>query len=99
MLDSNPFAHLHRTPGKIDEIRDIAKRHGALIVEDAAESCGASYQGVKTGNYGMVGILSGNGNKIITGSSGFLLTNDLEDANKARKWSTQSRASTPLASA
>lgn len=89
-------AHLYGTPGKIDEIRAIAKQHGALIVEDAAESFGASYQGVQTGGFGTVGILSGNGNKIITGSSGgFLLTNDLEDANKARKWSTQSREDAP----
>ena len=89
-------AHLYGTPGKIDEIRAIAKQHGALIVEDAAESFGASYQGAQTGNFGTVGILSGNGNKIITGSSGgFLLANDLEDANKARKWSTQSRENAP----
>lgn len=89
-------AHLYGTPGKIDEIRAIAKQHGALIVEDAAESFGASYQGAQTGAFGTVGILSGNGNKIITGSSGgFLLTNDLEGANKARKWSTQSRENAP----
>ena len=89
-------AHLYGTPGKIDEIKAIAEQYGALIVEDAAESFGASYQGVQTGSFGTVGILSGNGNKIITGSSGgFLLTNDLEDTNKARKWSTQSRENAP----
>lgn len=85
-------AHLYGTPGKIDEIRRIADKHGALIVEDAAESFGASYKGVQTGCFGDLSILSGNGNKIITGSSGgFLLTDELEDANKVRKWSTQSR--------
>lgn len=90
------LAHLYGTPGKINEIKAIADKHGALIVEDAAESFGASYQGVQTGNFGTVGILSGNGNKIITGSSGgFLLTNSLEDSNKARKWSTQSREDAP----
>ena len=85
-------AHLYGTPGKIDEIRAIADKYGALIVEDAAESFGASYKGVQTGCFGDVSILSGNGNKIITGSSGgFLLTDELEEANKVRKWSTQSR--------
>ena len=85
-------AHLYGTPGKVDEIRAIADKHGALIVEDAAESFGATYKGIQTGCFGEVSILSGNGNKIITGSSGgFLLTESLEDANKVRKWSTQSR--------
>ena len=85
-------AHLYGIPGKIDEIRAIADKHGALIVEDAAESFGSTYKGVQTGCFGDVSILSGNGNKIITGSSGgFLLTDSLEDANKIRKWSTQSR--------
>ena len=85
-------AHLYGTPGKIDEIKEIADRHDALIVEDAAESFGASYKGKQTGCFGDVSIISGNGNKIITGSSGgFLLTDSLEDANKVRKWSTQSR--------
>ena len=85
-------AHLYGTPGKVEEIKRIAKEHNALIVEDAAESFGASYKGVQTGCFGDVSILSGNGNKIITGSSGgFLLTDSLEEANKVRKWSTQSR--------
>ena len=85
-------AHLYGTPGKIDEIRAVADKHGALIVEDAAESFGAAYKGIQTGCFGDVSIISGNGNKIITGSSGgFLLTDSLEDANKVRKWSTQSR--------
>jgi len=85
-------AHLYGTPGKIDEIRSIADAHGALIVEDAAESFGATYKGVQTGCFGTLSILSGNGNKIVTGSAGgFLLTDEIEDANKVRKWSTQSR--------
>lgn len=85
-------AHLYGTPGKIDEIQAIADKHGALIVEDAAESFGATYKGVQTGCFGTESILSGNGNKIVTGSSGgFLLTDSQEDANKVRKWSTQSR--------
>lgn len=85
-------AHLYGTPGKIDEIQAIAKKHGALIVEDAAESLGATYKGVQTGNFGTESVISFNGNKIITGSSGgMLLTDSEEDANKIRKWSTQSR--------
>ncbi len=85
-------AHLYGTPGKVEEIKRIADEHGALIVEDAAESFGATYKGVQTGSFGTLSILSGNGNKIVTGSSGgFLLTDEIEDANKVRKWSTQSR--------
>ena len=85
-------AHLYGTPGKADEIRRIADAHGALIVEDAAESLGATYKGIQTGTFGDIGIISFNGNKIITGSSGgMLLTKSKEDADKARKWSTQSR--------
>ena len=85
-------AHLYGTPGKIDEIRAIADKHGALIVEDAAESFGATYKGAQTGVFGDVGVISFNGNKIITGSSGgMILCKDRADAEKARKWSTQSR--------
>jgi len=86
------LAHLYGTPGKIDEIRKIADAHGALIVEDAAESFGATYKGVQTGMFGDYSIISFNGNKIVTGSSGgMVLTDSLEDANKVRKWSTQAR--------
>jgi len=86
------FAHLYGTPGKIDEIKKICDRHGAMIVEDAAESLGATYKGKQTGCFGDYNAISFNGNKIITGSSGgMLLTDDEEAANKARKWSTQSR--------
>ena len=122
------IAHLYGTPGKIDEIRRIANEHRALIVEDAAESFGATYKPAdlslyefsknmpspgtsgadgsagncadsaaedgfqQTGMFGDVSILSFNGNKIVTGSAGgLLLTDSLEDANKVRKWSTQSR--------
>ena len=90
------IAHLYGTPGKIDEIRAIADKHGALIVEDAAESLGATYKGVQTGTFGDYGAISFNGNKIITGSAGGLfLTDCKEDADKVRKWSTQSREAAP----
>ncbi len=89
-------AHLYGTPGKIKEIRQVCDKHGALIVEDAAESFGATYEGVQTGKFGDAGIISFNGNKIITGSAGgMFLTESLEDADKIRKWSTQSREDAP----
>ncbi len=90
------LANLYGTPAKIDEIRKIAKKYGALIVEDAAESLGATYKGKQTGTFGEYNCISFNGNKIITGSSGgMFLTNSLEDANKVRKWSTQAREDAP----
>ena len=89
-------AHLYGTPGKVDEIKAICDKHGATIVEDAAESLGATYKGKQTGTFGSYNCISFNGNKIITGSSGgMLLTDDLEAANKVRKWSTQSRENAP----
>lgn len=89
-------AHLYGTPGKIDEIKEICRRHGAVIIEDAAESLGATYKGVQTGSFGDYNAISFNGNKIITGSSGgMLLTDSLDAANKVRKWSTQSRENAP----
>lgn len=90
------MAHLYGTPGKVDEIRAIAEKYGALIVEDAAESLGATYKGKQTGTFGDFAVISFNGNKIITGSSGgMLLCKDKADADKIRKWSTQSREAAP----
>ena len=90
------IAHLYGTPGKIDEIRRIADAHGALIVEDAAESLGALYKGQETGSFGDYSCISFNGNKIITGSSGgMFLTDSKADADRVRKWSTQSREAAP----
>ena len=90
------LVHLYGTPAKVDEIKDICHRHGALLIEDAAESLGATYKDKQTGSFGDYGIISFNGNKIITGSSGgMLLVDDEYSANKARKWSTQSREAAP----
>lgn len=90
------IANLYGTPGKMDELRKIADVHGATIIEDAAESFGATYKGKQTGVFGDIAVISFNGNKIITGSAGgMLLTDDVEQANKARKWSTQSRENAP----
>lgn len=89
-------AHLYGTPGKIDELKAVADKHGAKIIEDAAESLGASYKGKQTGTFGDFNAISFNGNKIITGSSGgMFLTDCEEDANKVRKWSTQARENAP----
>lgn len=89
-------AHLYGTPGKIDEIKAVCDKHNAIIIEDAAESLGATYKGLQTGTFGSYNCISFNGNKIITGSSGgMLLTDDKAAADKVRKWSTQSRENAP----
>ena len=89
-------AHLYGTPGKIEELNKIIKEHNAVLVEDAAESLGATYKGRQTGTFGDYNILSFNGNKIITGSSGgCFLTDDEEASKKVRKWSTQAREAAP----
>lgn len=89
-------ANLYGTPAKLDEIRSICQQHGAVLIEDAAESFGATYKGKETGTFGAYNCISFNGNKIITGSSGgMVLTDDEEAANKVRKWSTQSRENAP----
>ena len=89
-------AHLYGTPGKIDEIRKIVEKNRAILIEDAAESFGATYKGKQTGSFGTYNVISFNGNKIITGScGGMLLTNDKKAAKLARKWSTQSREPAP----
>ena len=89
-------AHLYGTPAKMDEIKRICKAHNALIIEDAAESLGATYKGQQTGTFGDYNAISFNGNKIITGSSGgMFLTDSKADAEKVRKWSTQSRENAP----
>jgi len=88
--------HLYGVPCKMDEIRAIADKHGAIIIEDAAESFGATYKGQQTGTFGDIACISFNGNKIITGSSGGVLLTDYKSAaDVARKWSTQSRESAP----
>ena len=89
-------AELYGFPGRMDVIKKICEKHGALLVEDAAEAMGATIDGKQCGSFGDYSAISYNGNKIITGSSGgCLLTNDIEVANKARKWSTQARENAP----
>ena len=89
-------AELYGFPGRMDEIKRICEKHGALLIEDAAEAMGATIDGKQCGSFGDYSAISYNGNKIITGTSGgCLLTNSIEDANQARKWSTQSRENAP----
>ena len=86
------IANLYGFTGNLSRLVEICHEHGALVVEDAAESFGAAYNGIQTGMFGDISIISFNGNKIVTGSSGgLLLTDSPDDANKVRKWSTQSR--------
>ncbi len=89
-------AELYGFSGDIRKIKEICEAHGALLIEDAAEAMGATWQGHQCGSFGDYSAISYNGNKIITGSAGgCLLTNSIEDANKARKWSTQARENAP----
>lgn len=90
------LVHLYGTPAKLDEIMEICKKNNAILIEDAAESFGATYKGKQTGTFGSYNAISFNGNKIITGSAGgMLLTDSKKAAEKARKWSTQSRENAP----
>ena len=90
------LVHLYGTPSKMDEIVAICKEYGAVLVEDAAESLSATYKGKQTGTFGDYGIISFNGNKIITTSGGgMLITGDLETRQKAFFWATQAREKAP----
>lgn len=90
------YAELYGFPGRVDKIKEICERHGALLIEDAAEAMGATVFGRQCGSFGDYSAVSYNGNKIITGSSGgCFLTNDKATADRIRKWSTQSRESAP----
>ncbi len=89
-------ADLYGTPAKMEEIQEVCDQHDAVLIEDAAESLGASYKGKPSGSFGCYNCISFNGNKIITGSAGgCLVTDDKEAAEKAKKWSTQSREDAP----
>lgn len=89
-------AHLYGTPAKIDEIKDICRKHNAIFIEDAAESFSSKYKGIQTGTFGKYNIISFNGNKIITTSGGGMLLSDDEEAiKKAKFWATQARDKAP----
>ncbi|MDR2182967.1 MAG: aminotransferase class I/II-fold pyridoxal phosphate-dependent enzyme [Clostridiales bacterium] len=84
--------NLYGTPAKLDAIAEICRAHGAVLIEDAAESLGSTLHAKQTGGFGDIGILSFNGNKIITTSGGgMLLCNDESIVKKAKFWATQAR--------
>ena len=88
--------HLYGMPAKMDEISAIAKKHSITLIEDAAEALGSSYKGQKCGTFGDFGILSFNGNKIITTSGGgALVCKTKEDKQKAIFLATQARDDAP----
>lgn len=89
-------ANLYGTPARLDEIRSICDAHGAVMIEDAAESLSATYKQRQTGTFGDYNLISFNGNKLITTSGGgMLLSDNAEAIRKARFWSTQSREPFP----
>lgn len=88
--------HLYGQSAKIEEIVSICRKHKIFLVEDAAEAIGGSYRGKKLGTFGDIGILSFNGNKILTTSGGGMLVSDNpEFASKARFLATQARDDEP----
>lgn len=90
------YAELYGFPGRIDLIKEICEKHGALLIEDAAEAMGATVCDRQCGSFGDYSAISYNGNKIITGSAGgCFLTDDKETADKVSKWSTQARENAP----
>ena len=87
------LVHLYGTPAKIDEIRAICDTHGVPLIEDAAEALGSTFEGKKLGTFGKFGILSFNGNKIITtGAGGAVVSNHADWAEHAKHLSTQAKA-------
>lgn len=86
------LVHLYGVPAKVDEIKEICDKHGAILIEDAAEALASTYKGKKCGTLGKYNALSFNGNKIITTSGGgMLLTDSKQDRDKAFFWATQAR--------
>lgn len=84
--------NLYGQSADMDPIVELCRRYGVPLVEDAAESLGATYKGRASGTFGKFGIYSFNGNKIITTSGGGMLVSDDRDAlEKARYWATQAR--------
>lgn len=90
------LAYLYGTPAKMDEILSVCARHGAILVEDAAEALGSTYKGKAAGSFGKYNVISFNGNKIITGSAGgVFLSDDMAACDRVKKWSTQAREDAP----
>lgn len=88
--------HLYGMPANMDKITEISTRYGIPLIEDAAEALGSRYKGIQAGSFGEMGILSFNGNKIITTSGGGALVSDNESyVKKARFLATQARDDAP----
>jgi dTDP-4-amino-4,6-dideoxygalactose transaminase len=88
--------HLYGMPAKMQEITDICTRYEVPLIEDAAEALGSTYLGQKLGSFGLLNVLSFNGNKIITTSGGgALLSNDENFIKKSRFLATQARDDAP----
>ena len=86
------MVHLYGMPAKMNEIMSIAAKFDIPIIEDAAEALGSKYNNVPCGSFGKVGILSFNGNKIITTSAGgAIVSDDKNIIKKVRHWSAQSK--------
>jgi len=84
--------HTFGHPCRIDEIKEICNKHHVFLIEDAAESVGSTYKGRHTGTFGQVGVMSFNGNKIITaGGGGCIVTNDKALAKKAKHLTTTAK--------
>lgn len=90
------LVHLYGMPAKMDEILKIAEEYNIPVIEDAAEALGSKYKGKACGTFGRFGILSFNGNKIITTSGGgALVCHNQEDKDKTVFLSTQARDNAP----
>ncbi len=90
------LVHLYGTPAKLDEIMALCEEYNVPLLEDAAESLGATYKGRQTGSFGKYSAVSFNGNKIITSSGGGMFLSDDEEAvKKVRFYSTQARDAAP----
>ena len=88
--------HLYGMPVKMDEVMDVANRYGIPVLEDSAEALGSEYQGRKSGTFGEYGVLSFNGNKMITTSGGgALICPNEEKAKRALFYATQAREQAP----
>lgn len=88
--------HLYGMPYKVDEVKAIGKQYGIAVLEDSAEALGSTYKGVKCGSFGEIGVLSFNGNKIITTSGGgAMVTRNSDFKEKAVFLATQSRDNAP----
>ena len=86
--------HTFGHPCRIDEIKEICDKYHVFLIEDAAESVGSTYKGRHTGTFGQVGVMSFNGNKIITaGGGGCIVTNDKALAKKAKHLTTTAKVS------